>query len=155
MACAEFVFENWQEEEKSQVLEKLLGNMDPVADMLTQIMNALAVKKTSLSLPYSKMKFGIAKILVENGYLENLKVFNKGAKKFLRIELKYDQKGEPLIQELRRISKPGRRIYVKKKEIKSVKSGLGFWIISTPQGLMTSIEAKKKGLGGEVICEVF
>lgn len=129
--------------------------MDPIADMLTQIKNALASKKLAVSLAFSKMRFEIAKILLENGYLENLKVFTRGPKKFLRIELKYDQKGEPVLRELKRISKPGCRIYVKNKEIKPIKGGLGFWIISTPSGLMTSWEAKKKGLGGEVICEVF
>lgn len=129
--------------------------MDPIANMLVQIKNALAVKKSALFLPFSKMKFEIARILLENGYLENVKIFSRGTKKFLKIELKYDEKGRPVIQELKKISKPGCRIYIKNKEIKPVKSGLGFLIISTPQGLMTSIEAKKKGLGGEVICEVF
>lgn len=101
------------------------------------------------------MRFEIARILLENGYLENVKIFSRGPKKFLKIELKYDEKGRPVIQELKKISKPGCRIYIKNKDIKPIKSGLGFLIISTPQGLMTSLEAKKKGLGGEVICEVF
>lgn len=129
--------------------------MDSIAEMLVQIKNALAVKKTALSLTFSKMRFEIARILLENGYLENVKIFSRGPKKFLKIELKYDEKGRPVIQELKKISKPGCRIYIKNKDIKPIKSGLGFLIISTPQGLMTSLEAKKKGLGGEVICEVF
>jgi len=129
--------------------------MDPISDMLTQIRNALAVKKPLISVPFSNFKYEIAELLVNNGYLKSISRAGRGIKKFLKIELKYDDSGDAAIREIRKVSKPSQRIYLTKDKIKPIKSGLGHLIISTPKGLMIDSEAKKKGLGGEVICEIF
>lgn len=123
---------------------------DPIADMLTTIRNALKVKKDTVSIPYSKIKFQIGKILKREGYISDIKKEDK----VLSLELKYTKK-IPTIEGLKRISKPGRRIYAKGKELPSVKNNLGIAIISTSSGLMTNKEARKKNLGGEIICEVW
>lgn len=129
--------------------------MDPISDMLTQIRNALAVKKPLISVPLSNFKYEIVQALINNGYLKGVSRAGRGVKKFLKIELKYNANGEPAISEIKKISKPGQRIYLTKSKIRPVKSGLGHLIISTSHGLMTDKEAKRKSLGGEVICEVF
>ncbi|MFA6171056.1 MAG: 30S ribosomal protein S8 [Patescibacteria group bacterium] len=134
---------------------------DPIADMLTRVRNALAVRKEEVVLPMSKMKYQIAKILEENGLVEKVsEAEGQGKKektkfKEIKIVLKYDRAGHPAISSIKRISKPGLRVYVKKSELPRVLNNLGIAIISTPKGLMTNREAKKKGLGGEVICEVY
>ncbi|MFA6106859.1 MAG: 30S ribosomal protein S8 [Patescibacteria group bacterium] len=133
---------------------------DPIADMLTRIRNAQAVRKVEVILPMSKMKLKIAKILEGDGWIEKAEeVENRTGKekskfKELRILLKYKD-GKPTISSIKRISRPGLRIYVKKSELPRVLNNLGIAIISTPDGLMTNLEAKKKGLGGEVICEIY
>ncbi len=127
---------------------------DPIADMLTQIRNALAVKKPSISIPHSKFKHNLAKVLIRRGYIKSAVKVGRGIKKYLKIELEYDN-GVPAIEELKKISKPGQRIYVSKNEIKSVKSGFGHSIISTSKGIMYDYEARKNNLGGEVICQIF
>jgi len=129
--------------------------MDTISDFLVQIKNALAVKKPNLSVPYSKMVHEIAKILLNDGYINDVRIVGKLPKRTLRIDLKYDENGVPAIQEIKRISKPGCRRYIKANQLKPIKGGYGRYIISTPQGLMTNIEAKKKKLGGEIICEIF
>lgn len=134
--------------------------MDPIADMLTRIRNALAVKKKEVFIPFSKIKYAIAKVLEKENFIEKAErsiVTNKKKnKKFevIKIVLKYHQ-GQPMIQELKRISKPGCRVYMKSKEIKKVKGGFGIYIISTSRGIMTDREAKKRKLGGEILAEVF
>lgn len=133
---------------------------DPIADMLSRVRNALAVRKEAVVLPMSKIKYQIAKILEENGWVEKVEELEahgrKETTKFkeIRIVLKYKGK-EPAISSIKRISKPGLRVYVKKTELPRVLNNLGIAIISTPQGLMTNREAKKKGLGGEVVCEIY
>jgi len=129
--------------------------MDTISNFLVQIKNALAVKKPFVVTPYSKFNHELARILLEEKYIENFKIIGKLPKKILKIELKYDKNGIPTIQEIKRISKPGRRLYLKNKQLKPVKSGYGRYIISTSSGLMTNIEAKKRNLGGEIICEIF
>jgi len=129
--------------------------MDVISDFLVQIKNALAVKKPNLIVVYSNMKHEIAKILLNEGYINDVKIVGKSPKKMLKIELKYDENGIPAIQEIKRISKPGCRRYIKANQLKPIKSGYGRYIISTPYGLMNNIEAKKKNLGGEIICEIF
>ncbi len=129
--------------------------MDTISNFLIQIKNALAVKKPFISTSYSKMKEEIIKILLKENYIENYKIFGKAPKKMIKIELKYDENNLPAIQEIKRISKPGCRRYIKNKDLKSVKSGYGRYIVSTPKGLMSNIEAKKNNLGGEIICEIF
>ena len=151
---------------------------DPIADMLTRIRNAQMVKKTEVVLPYSKLKFNIASLLTKEGWLgkvevlepllaKNVKAKNikeKNAKfKQLKIEIKYNRvksleghvASEPKISSLKRISKPGRRIYVGKDEMPVVLNNYGIAVISTPKGLMTNKQAKKEGVGGEVLCEVY
>ncbi|MFH1712243.1 MAG: 30S ribosomal protein S8 [Patescibacteria group bacterium] len=128
---------------------------DPISDMLTRIRNASMVKKRVIELPFSKIKFAIAKILESEKYVSNVEKFEDGNKPMLRLELIYDGTNSPAISSVQRISKPGRRIYMKANELRRVQSGFGFAIVSTPNGLMTSNEARKRRLGGEVICEVY
>lgn len=128
---------------------------DPIADMLTRLRNALAVRKPEVILPFSKIKMNIADILKKRGYiLDAQEVQEPGAFKQIKIVLKYNGK-EPAITSLNRISKPGHRKYVTKDELPVVLNSLGIAIISTSQGLMTNKDARKKNLGGEVICEIF
>lgn len=124
---------------------------DPIADMLTRIRNAQAVKKSEVVLPYSKLKHSLAQILVREKYLANVEKL-EGAK--LKIGIKYDAQG-PVIRSLRKVSKPGRRVYRGHKELPYVLNNLGIAIISTSQGLVTNKEARIKKMGGEVICEIY
>jgi small subunit ribosomal protein S8 len=128
--------------------------MDPVSNMLTSIRNAQAVQKDIISVPFSDLKYQIARILAKKGFIEKTEKKGRKTKKFIEIGLKYDN-GAPKISGLRKVSKPGQRIYKKFKEIKLVKGGYGMAIISTSKGLMTNKEARKEKLGGEVICEVW
>jgi len=130
---------------------------DPIADMLTRIRNAQAVGHSTVSIPFSKIKYSIAEILAKEGFVKNVSKVGQKTKKVIKIELKYEDAKNtiPVISGLKRISKPGRRIYIKAKEIKSVLGGRGISIISTSQGLMTGKEAKRKKLGGEILCEVW
>lgn len=123
---------------------------DPIADVLTRIRNGYLAKKKKVIVPFSGLKEKLAQILVKEEFLREAK--REGQE--LILQLKY-RAGQPAVQRIRRISKPGRRIYKKAKELKSIQSGLGISIVSSPQGLMTNKEARKKRLGGEVICEVW
>jgi small subunit ribosomal protein S8 len=127
---------------------------DPISDMLTRLRNAATVRAKSIDMPMSKMKFAIAKILQAEGYLSKVESLTEGNRTTLRLELAHDASG-PRISTLKRISKPGLRVYIKADELHSVRSGLGLAILSTPNGLMTNREAKKRRLGGELICEVY
>lgn len=127
---------------------------DPISDMLTRIRNAHAVKKKEISLPYSGMKFAIAKILEKEGYVEGVKQITESKFPSIQVVLKYKNQN-PAITSIQRISKPGRRVYKKYSELKPVLSGLGISILSTPNGLMTNKEAHTRHLGGEIICEVY
>jgi len=127
---------------------------DPITDMLNQIRNAQAVKKPEVLVSLSKIKFEIAKILSEQNFLGEVKKAAKGKQKGLKITLKYDN-GEPAIAGLRRISKPGQRIYAEVSEIKKVRGGFGISVVSTSKGLMTGGDARKNKLGGEVLLEVW
>lgn len=128
--------------------------VDPIADMLTRIRNAQAVGHQTVNIPFSKLKLNLAKILAKQGFVEVVTTQGRKVKKVIEIKLKY-QKGAPAISGLKRISKSGQRIYLSKAQIRPVKRGYGLAIISTSQGLMTDKEAKKKGLGGEVLCEIW
>ena len=130
---------------------------DPIADMLTRIRNANTVFQETVDIPMSRMKLEDAKILKEEGYIRNFKVLNDAKKPvaMLRLMLNYGPNRERVIQGLRRISKPGRRIYVGRSDLPKVMGGLGVAIISTSQGLMTDATARTNGLGGEVICYVW
>ncbi|WP_296224529.1 30S ribosomal protein S8 [Ralstonia sp. UBA689] len=126
---------------------------DPIADMLTRIRNAQAVEKASVVMPSSKLKVAIAKVLKDEGYIDEFAVTEQGGKATLTIGLKY-YAGRPVIERLERVSKPGLRVYKGRNEIPQVMNGLGVAIISTPQGLMTDRRARATGVGGEVICYV-
>lgn len=128
---------------------------DPIADMLTRIRNSQAVKKTELILPYSKIKFEIAKILKKEGYLEDVETVSEISNvKNIRIVLKYQDK-QSAISHLKRISKPGRRVYVNREKIPYVLNNLGMAILSTSRGIMTNKQARRAKVGGELICEVW
>jgi len=142
--------------------KKINTMTDPIADMLTRIRNASAVYKDEVVLPMSKIKYNIAKILENGGWVNKVEVINRKNEKNksskyneLKIILKYKEGHKPAIISLKRISKPGLRIYAKKDELPKVLNNLGIAIISTPQGMMTNKEARKKGVGGEVICEIY
>lgn len=130
---------------------------DPIADMLTRIRNGNTVYHDSVDIPLSKMKVEMAKILKGEGYLRNFKVLNDSRQPFplLRVYLHYGPDRERVIQGLRRVSKPGRRIFAGKSDLPKVMGGLGIAVISTSQGLMTDSNARKRGLGGEVVCYVW
>ncbi|MFA6215019.1 MAG: 30S ribosomal protein S8 [Patescibacteria group bacterium] len=132
--------------------------IDPIADMLTRIRNAMAVRKPEVVLPFSKIKLTIAEILLKRNYIKKVEKISKGTngKNFdeIKIVLKYLGK-EPAITNLKRISKPGRRVYKTKDELPVVLNNLGIAIVSTSHGVMTNFEAKKKNLGGELICEIY
>ncbi|KPJ73357.1 30S ribosomal protein S8 [Parcubacteria bacterium DG_74_1] len=128
--------------------------MDPISDMLTSIRNALAVKHSTVIIPFSNLKYEIAKIFEKEGLVERIEKKGKKSKRLIEITLKYSD-NEPAISGLKRISKPGQRIYSNWKKIKRVKGGYGMAIISTSKGLMTNKEARKNKVGGEMICEVW
>lgn len=125
--------------------------VDPISDMLTRIRNAQLAGHKSVDMPMSKIKIEIAGVLKRENYIDDFKKSGKGVKKTLEIDLK----SFGAINEIKRISKPGQRFYIKNDKIKNIKSGYGISIISTPKGLMTNKEAKEVGLGGEVLLEIW
>ena len=128
---------------------------DPIADMLTRIRNGNKAKFEKVDIPLSKEKLEIAKILKQEGYIKNFKVLSEEKKGTLRVYLKYDAQNRGIINGIKRISKPGLRIYVKSKKILPVLNGFGIYIVSTPQGIIADTEAKKLNVGGELICSVW
>ena len=128
---------------------------DPIADLLTRIRNGALAKHARVEMPSSKMKIEIARILKEEGYLANYKVVEEKGKKTLRVFLRYTPDRRSVITDLKRISRPGSRRYVGKFGIKPVVGGMGIAIVSTPRGLMTGTSARKEGVGGELLCEVW
>lgn len=126
---------------------------DPIADMLTRIRNALGAQKQEVSMPSSKLKVNIAKLLKDEGFISDFSVDVSSGKAVLKVALKYYQ-GKPVIEELRRVSRPGLRQYRAKDELPKVRGGLGIAIVSTSAGLMTDRAARKAGHGGEVLCFV-
>lgn len=127
---------------------------DPISDMLTRIRNAIAVSKSEVSMPYSKIKLSVAQILAKNGFISAVSANGKGIDKKITIVIN-EQNANPKITEIDRLSRPGRRLYVKAKEIPKVKSGRGIVIVSTPKGVMSGADAKKSAVGGELICKVY
>lgn len=131
---------------------------DPIADMLTRIRNALNAGHTSVSIPYSKLKEELARVLLEEGYIERYQIREASPVNQIDIELKYvgsRRQRRPVITGLKRVSKPGRRIYAGYKEIPWVLSGMGVAILTTPRGLMTDQQARRERVGGEVLCFVW
>ena len=130
-----------------------MGMTDPIADMLTRIRNGQKARKVSVSMPASKQKTAVAKVLKDEGYITDFEVSGEGATKTLSVELKYFE-GAPVIEKVQRISKPGLRTYRGKSDLPKVLGGLGVAIVSTSAGVMSDREAREKGIGGEVICVV-
>ncbi|MBS1877787.1 MAG: 30S ribosomal protein S8 [Acidobacteria bacterium] len=128
---------------------------DPVADMLTRVRNAINARHPKVDVPASKLKTEIARILKEEGYILNYKLTEEGAKKFIRIYLKYTPGNVPVISRIERVSRPGCRVYVGSKEVPRVLGGLGVNILTTPRGVMSGASARKEGVGGEVLCQVW
>jgi small subunit ribosomal protein S8 len=128
---------------------------DPIADMLTRIRNGVRAKHPRVDLPSSKLKVEIARILKDEGYLTNFKVVEEKGKKTLRVFLRYTPDRRGVITDLKRVSRPGSRRYVGKTGIRAVVGGMGIAILSTPRGLMTGHAARKEGVGGELLCEVW
>ena len=128
---------------------------DPIADMLTRIRNGAAAKKTEVILPFSKFKQDLATILVKQGWIEASEPLTVENRNYLKLNLRYNNTGEPAISGLRRVSKPGQRIYTKVTKIPRVMLGFGSTIVSTPKGLMTDKEARKMNLGGEIVCQIW
>ena len=128
---------------------------DPIADFLTRIRNAIKARKTTVSMPSSKMKKNLAAVLEKQGYIKGFHQEDAGSYKLLVLELKYDENNEPAIIGLKRISKPGQRIYARHDGLPSVRYGLGVAILTTSRGVMTDKEARQHKIGGEVICAVW
>lgn len=128
---------------------------DPISDMLTRIRNGLAARHPKVDVPASRLKGDIAKILKDEGFIANYKLTEEGAKKSIRIYLKYTPGNVPVISRIERISRPGCRVYVGSKEIQRVLGGLGVNILTTPRGVMTGGAARKEGVGGELLCQVW
>jgi len=128
---------------------------DPIADMLARIRNAVAAKHSRVDIPASKLKLEIARILKEEGYINNFVVKGEGVKKIVRIFLRYDSRGTSSITHLQRVSRPGRRVYVGSHQIPRVLGGYGVNIVSTSRGLMSGKTARKENVGGELLAEVY
>jgi small subunit ribosomal protein S8 len=127
---------------------------DPIADMLTRIRNASRARHLKVDVPGSRLKAEIARILKEEGYILNFKVAEEGARKTIKIYLKYQANGKPVISEMARVSRPGCRVFVGRQEIPRVVGGLGVNILTTPRGVMTGRDAEKQGVGGEILCQI-
>ncbi|MBS1830095.1 MAG: 30S ribosomal protein S8 [Acidobacteria bacterium] len=128
---------------------------DPIADMLTRMRNALGARHAKVDVPASKLKADIARILKEEGYILNFKLAEEGSRKTIKIYLKYSLANTPVISKMERVSRPGCRVYVGSREIPRVLGGLGINILTTPKGVMTGKTARKEGVGGEVLCQIW
>lgn len=128
---------------------------DPIADMLTRIRNAVTVRHDHVTIPSSKMKIAIAKVLKDEGFIRDFETFEEGPRRFVRVHLRYTDAREPLLNGLKRVSRPGLRVYVQKREIPRVYNGLGIAILSTPKGIMAGQQAWRAQTGGEVLCYVW
>jgi len=128
---------------------------DPVADMLTRIRNAIHARHQKVYIPASNLKTEIARILKEEGYISNFKATEEEGHKVIRIYLKYSNSNEAAISNVERVSRPGCRVYVRRTEIPRVLGGLGINILTTPRGVMTGRQARKQGLGGELLCQIW
>ena len=128
---------------------------DPIADMLTRIRNAIVVKRPHVDVPASKLKRGLAEVLKREGYIWDWQEVEGDPVSNLRLELKYGANGEVVIQHIKRISTPGRRVYRKAKEMKPILGGMGISVVSTSSGIFSDREARQKNIGGEVLCEIY
>jgi small subunit ribosomal protein S8 len=128
---------------------------DPLADMLTRIRNASSARHSKADIPASKIKVNLARILKSEGYIKNYKLLKDQRHGILRIYVKYDKANQGIITGLERVSKPGRRVYVKKRDIPFVLNGMGISVLSTPKGILTDREARKENVGGELLCNIW
>jgi small subunit ribosomal protein S8 len=128
---------------------------DPIADMLTRIRNGLVARHDYTDVPASKLKMSLAERLKQEGFIRDFEAVEDGPRRNIRVHLAYTDKREPVINGIQRVSKPGLRVYVQKREIPRVYGGLGIALVSTSQGVLTGGEARKRGLGGEVLCYVW
>ncbi|MBV9611085.1 MAG: 30S ribosomal protein S8 [Acidobacteriaceae bacterium] len=128
---------------------------DPIADMLTRVRNALIARHPKVDVPASRLKNEIARILREEGYILNFKLTEEGSKRYIRLYLKYTPANLPVISRIERVSRPGCRVYVGTKDIPRILGGLGINILTTPKGVMTGNTARKEGVGGEVLCQIW
>ena len=157
MVCPEIRLEIELLKENYPEYRKRLGklNSDPISDFLTRIRNASMVNKPSVIVPHSKFKLELSKLLKNEGYISDVKVIEESSNKEIQIDLKYSEEGAPVLAGLNRLSKPGRRLYVGSESLPRNNGGLGTVIISTSRGLLPDSEARKRKLGGELICEVW
>lgn len=128
---------------------------DPISDLLTRVRNGLSARHEKIDVPSSRFKVEIARILKDEGYIKNFKVLDDKGAGLLRVYLKYDDVGRPVIHGMTRVSRPGRRYYCGKDGLPEVLGGLGVAIVSTSQGLVTGQDAKRRGIGGEIVCSVW
>jgi small subunit ribosomal protein S8 len=128
---------------------------DPIADMLTRIRNGVSARHDNVQMPSSKLKVAIAKVLKDEGFIRDFQVSEEKPRTMLKIDLSYTGRKEPVLSGIKRVSKPGLRIYVQKREIPRVLGGLGVAILSTPEGVMTGQHARQKAIGGEILCYVW
>ena len=132
-----------------------MNTTDPIADMLTRLRNAAQARHSSVDMPFSKMKLAIAKIMDEEGYIAGFEVVEDDRRKLLRLHLKYDQDRQPVVNGVRRLSRPGLRVYAGMHDIPRVRGGVGTVVVSTNRGVMTGREARRRHLGGELIAEIW
>lgn len=132
-----------------------MNSTDPIADMLTRVRNAAQARHPSIEVPYSKVKLAIAKIMEGEGYISGFDVRDEGNRKYLRMQLKYDANRKPVVNGLRRVSRPGLRVYAGMHDIPRVLGGLGTVVVSTNRGIMTGREARRRHLGGELVAEIW
>jgi small subunit ribosomal protein S8 len=129
--------------------------IDPISDMLTRLRNAIAVKQNYVLMPHSRLKEAVAQVLLDEGYVGRYETLRDGQFPVLKVYLKYTKDREPIVRGLRRISKPGCRVYASRDEIPWVKHGLGSVILSTPRGVVSGRAARRLGVGGEILCEIW
>lgn len=134
-----------------------MGMTDPIADMLTRIRNAARARHQKVSVPYSRVKENIAKVMVEEGYLKELKKIKaaEGGGDELVIQIRFDRENRPIISGMKRVSSPGRRVYVGTQGVTPIRKGLGINILSTPRGILVDREAQKAKVGGELLCSIW
>jgi len=128
---------------------------DPISDMLTRIRNAGTARQNQTSCPFSKQKLAIARVLEEAGFIDDVRAESQEGHLNLVMAIRYDEQGKPMIDGIRRVSKPGRRVYVGAREVRKVRDGLGISVISTSKGILSDAGAREASLGGEVVCEVW
>jgi len=132
-----------------------LNTTDPIADMLTRVRNASQARHASVEIPFSKVKLAIAKIMADEGYISSHDVLQEGLRRQLRLHLKYDVEKRPVVTNLRRVSRPGLRVYTGMHDIPRIQGGAGTVVISTNRGIMTGREARRRNLGGELLAEIW